>query len=162
LPPPNHPIRQRHVMLDPETRKRLEAEAERLEKRAARLHENSAQLMRTRYPASAKRYSRGAEVAAQQAADLRALLAHASELEAENAAGRTALERSNREREHELGAAIDERDAAQEAISQAYYLIVGRSPEWSNLFGYEQALADIEDAQSILREVGKTALGRVP
>jgi hypothetical protein len=32
---------------------------------------------------------------------------------------------------------IDERDRAEEALSQAYFLITGRSPEWSNLFGYD-------------------------
>lgn len=63
------------------------------------------------------------------------------------------------EHEREIGKLIDERDAAEEALSQAYYLIVGRSPEWSNLFGYKEALADIDDAQSILRETAKTARG---
>lgn len=47
---------------------------------------------------------------------------------------------------------IDERDKAQEALSQAYYLITGRSPEWSNTFGYAEALEDIDDAQKILRQ----------
>ena len=46
---------------------------------------------------------------------------------------------------------IDERDAAQEALSQAYYLITGRSPEWSNHFGYAEALEEIDDAQRLLR-----------
>jgi hypothetical protein len=59
--------------------------------------------------------------------------------------------------DYDLGEVIDERDEAIEAVSQAYYLIVGRSPEWSNLFGVKQALEDIDDAQSILRETGRTA-----
>lgn len=46
---------------------------------------------------------------------------------------------------------IDERDSAEQAISQAYYLIKGESPQWSNLFGYEQALEDIDDAQKCFR-----------
>lgn len=61
--------------------------------------------------------------------------------------------------ERSIGQLIDERDAAEEALSQAYFLIVGHSPEWSNLFGYKEALADIDDAQSILRETAKTARG---
>lgn len=44
-----------------------------------------------------------------------------------------------------------ERDAAEEALSQAYYLITGKSPEWSNLFGHVQALEEIDDAQKALR-----------
>jgi hypothetical protein len=46
---------------------------------------------------------------------------------------------------------IGERDDAEEAISQAYFLIKGESPEWSNLFGYEQALEEIDFAQKALR-----------
>lgn len=46
---------------------------------------------------------------------------------------------------------INERDVAEEAFSQAYYLITGKSPEWSNLFGYDRALEDIDDAQKCLR-----------
>lgn len=42
---------------------------------------------------------------------------------------------------------IDERDAAEEALSQAYFLIKGQSPQWSNNFGHEEALEEIEDAQ---------------
>lgn len=47
---------------------------------------------------------------------------------------------------------VDERDFAEEVISQAYFLITGRSPEWSNLFGYPQALDEIDDAQRLLRQ----------
>jgi len=47
---------------------------------------------------------------------------------------------------------IDERDAAEEALSQAYYLITGSSPHWSNRFGYKEALEDIDDAQQLLRK----------
>jgi chromosome segregation ATPase len=46
---------------------------------------------------------------------------------------------------------IDERDRAEETLSQAYFLITGRSPEWSNLFGYDEALEDIDDTQKCLR-----------
>jgi hypothetical protein len=51
-----------------------------------------------------------------------------------------------------LGETIGQREAAEEAISQAYFLMIGRSPEWSNKFGFTDALEDIEDAQSSLRQ----------
>jgi hypothetical protein len=47
---------------------------------------------------------------------------------------------------------IDERDAAEQALSQAYYLVTGRSPEWSNMFGHKEALDEIEDTLIILRK----------
>lgn len=47
---------------------------------------------------------------------------------------------------------INERDNAEEAISQAYYLITGKSPEWSNLFGHAEALEEIDKAQTLLRQ----------
>lgn len=49
------------------------------------------------------------------------------------------------------GRTIDQRDTAEEAVSQAYYLVTGRSPEWSSVFGYSQALEEIEDACASLR-----------
>ena len=52
---------------------------------------------------------------------------------------------------------IDERDKAEEFGSHLYYLITGRSPEWSNLFGYDQATEDVDDAQRTLRECLKQA-----
>lgn len=48
-------------------------------------------------------------------------------------------------------AIIDERDLAEHAFSQAYYLITGKSPEWSNHFGYAEAIEEINDAQKLLR-----------
>jgi hypothetical protein len=58
------------------------------------------------------------------------------------------------ERAH--GETIDQRDAAEEALSQAYYLITGRSPEWSNVFGYSEALEEIDDAQRLLRQATRS------
>jgi prophage DNA circulation protein len=52
---------------------------------------------------------------------------------------------------------IDERDAAEDALSQAYYLIKGASPQWSNLFGYQQALEDVDDFQKCVRAELKTS-----
>lgn len=51
---------------------------------------------------------------------------------------------------------IDERDAAEEAVSDIYYRITGRSPEWSNLFGFEQAIDEIQDAFDLVRAVAKS------
>lgn len=51
---------------------------------------------------------------------------------------------------------IDEREEAAEAMSQAYYLVIGKSPEWSNVFGYKQALEEIDIAQRMLREAIKS------
>lgn len=41
--------------------------------------------------------------------------------------------------------AIDERDAAQEALARAYYLVTGQVAEWSNAFSYDDALREIEN-----------------
>lgn len=50
---------------------------------------------------------------------------------------------------------IDEQDAAEEALSQAYFFVIGRSPEWSNLFGHKQALEEIGDAIYLLKRAAK-------
>ena len=47
---------------------------------------------------------------------------------------------------------VQEREDAEESLSQAYFLITGRSPEWSNLFGHAEALEEIDDAQTTLRK----------
>lgn len=60
--------------------------------------------------------------------------------------------------DHQLGEVIDERDAAEESLSQAYYLVTGRSPEWSNLFGHTEALSEIEEAVSTLKAAARAAL----
>lgn len=44
-----------------------------------------------------------------------------------------------------------ERDDAEEALSQAFYLVTGRSPEWSNSFGFTEALQEIEDSVNVLK-----------
>lgn len=53
--------------------------------------------------------------------------------------------------EHKFEQVIDERDKAEEAISQAYYLVIGQSPQWSNKFGHDQALDEIDNACGLLR-----------
>lgn len=47
--------------------------------------------------------------------------------------------------------AVTERDDAAQAFSQAYYLVTGNSPKWSETFGYTEALEDIKDACILLR-----------
>jgi hypothetical protein len=59
---------------------------------------------------------------------------------------------SYEQHEKEMLEVIDQRDKAEESLSQAYYLITGRSPEWSNLFGHDEALEEIDDAQTALRK----------
>jgi len=56
-----------------------------------------------------------------------------------------------------VGKLIDERDNAENALSQAYYLVTGHSPEWSNLFGHAEALEEIEEACEVLRESARSA-----
>lgn len=50
---------------------------------------------------------------------------------------------------------IDERDEAEEQISQIYYLITGKSPEWSNNFGFKDAEDEIMDAVNSLKAAVK-------
>lgn len=40
---------------------------------------------------------------------------------------------------------------ADEALSQMYYLVTGRSPAWSQEFGYAEATQEVDDAQRLLR-----------
>ena len=65
---------------------------------------------------------------------------------------RLGIDDLSRDHEAELAAkekehlqTIDERDKAEDALSQAYCLVTGSSPEWSNLFGYDQAIEDIKN-----------------
>ena len=41
---------------------------------------------------------------------------------------------------------IDERDALHEALSDAYRAVCGREPQWSNLFGLNDAVDDMREA----------------
>ena len=79
----------------------------------------------------------------------------------EAVAERDALEAQMAKDDVALGEVIDERDDAEETLSQAFYLITGRSPEWSNLFGHAEALEEVDDAQTILRESLKQAESKV-
>lgn len=54
-----------------------------------------------------------------------------------------------------LESVIIERDEAQQAISQIYYIVFGRSAEWSNTYGIDQAVQDITDAVNALKQHAK-------
>ena len=43
---------------------------------------------------------------------------------------------------------IDERDAAEAALSDAYRAVCGKEPAWSNLFGYQDAIEEIREASA--------------
>lgn len=49
--------------------------------------------------------------------------------------------------EQALEQVITERDEAEEAAGDFYHAITGKSPEWSNVFGYKEALEEIEAAK---------------
>ena len=51
---------------------------------------------------------------------------------------------------------IDARDAAEDALSQAFKVITGQYPEWSNMFGYKDALDEIEALRADDTEVALT------
>lgn len=53
--------------------------------------------------------------------------------------------------EAEILKVIEERDAAEEALAQAYFLVMGHSAEWSNIFGHAEALEEIGDAVNALK-----------
>jgi hypothetical protein len=54
---------------------------------------------------------------------------------------------------------IAERDAAEDALSAAFALVTGREPEWSNLFGYPEALAEMREATTVPRPASLEAAG---
>lgn len=46
----------------------------------------------------------------------------------------------------EIDRLIDERDQAEDAMNEAYLLVVGHAPQWNNAFGYGDALEEMRDA----------------
>lgn len=60
------------------------------------------------------------------------------------------------ELERSLDQAIRERDLSEECLSQMFYVVTGRSPEWSNRFGYPQALEDVGDVMAALKVAAKS------
>lgn len=70
------------------------------------------------------------------------------------------IEKLEAKHEKECLTLIDERDAAEQSLSQAYYLTIGHSPEWSNNFGHQHALQDIGDAVALLKDAAKSAIER--
>ena len=65
----------------------------------------------------------------------------------------TGPERATKEQARER--TIIERDEAQEFAGDAYYVVTGHSPEWSNNFGYEAALQEIKDCVSVLKQAAR-------
>jgi hypothetical protein len=57
---------------------------------------------------------------------------------------------------------IDERDAAEECLSQMYYIVTGNSPHWSNLFGHKEALEDVADVVSVLKQKSRPIVTAFP
>jgi hypothetical protein len=64
-----------------------------------------------------------------------------------------------RKSDRALTQTVGERDAAEECLSQMYYLVTGHSPEWSNKFGHADALEDVGDVIAALKEAAKLGLG---
>lgn len=50
-----------------------------------------------------------------------------------------------------LKTTVVERDEAQEAVSQIYFIVFGEAAEWSNEFGIEKAVECITDAVNALK-----------
>jgi hypothetical protein len=46
---------------------------------------------------------------------------------------------------------LRERDDAEQSLSQAYFLVLGRSPEWTSAWRHQECLDEIKDACTILR-----------
>lgn len=51
------------------------------------------------------------------------------------------------------GKLIDERDSAEAALGDMYEKVLGYKPEWSNFYGYADAVDDVEEMISVLRVV---------
>lgn len=55
---------------------------------------------------------------------------------------------------------IDERDAAESALSDAYRAVCGREPEWSNNFGYADAVREMGEATTPAAPADVVAMDR--
>ncbi|WP_372395239.1 hypothetical protein ABMY26_07160 (plasmid) [Azospirillum sp. HJ39] len=105
------------------------------------------------------------ELAQSQARQIEAQRAEIERLKAENAAlgvrhgiakarattAEAALAAMTSERDKEEAVAlelIDQRDAAENALGKLFAMVTGRPPEWSNLFGYSEAMDECEEALS--------------
>lgn len=47
---------------------------------------------------------------------------------------------------------LDDRNRIEQDLSQAYYLVTGKSPAWSDTFGRREALEEIKDTLTVLRK----------
>jgi hypothetical protein len=50
---------------------------------------------------------------------------------------------------------ICERDDAQECLSNVYFMMTGRSPEWSNKFGYKECLEELTEVRQLFGDAAK-------
>ncbi|WP_394817783.1 hypothetical protein [Enterobacter cloacae] len=54
---------------------------------------------------------------------------------------------------------IEERDSAEKALADMYEAAMGERPEWSNLFGYTEAIDDVAQHVNFLDLAACTAKG---
>lgn len=59
--------------------------------------------------------------------------------------------------EREAEKLIQERDDAEQFGSQLYYIVTGRSPEWSNFFGHKEATEEVQGTVAILKKALREA-----
>ena len=58
-------------------------------------------------------------------------------------------------------ATIDQRDAAEDCIGDIYAMFTGRAPEWSNLFGYSDAVEELAAFKSPAKSpASESGIGR--
>lgn len=63
------------------------------------------------------------------------------------------------ELEHDETQLIKERDSAEKALADMYEAAMGERPEWSNLFGYAEAIDDVVQHVNFLDLAACTAKG---
>lgn len=61
------------------------------------------------------------------------------------------------EEEREMLKLIDERDAAEDAVGDIYAAVTGNQAEWSNLFGYSEAINEVHEVMQDLRSQSSKA-----
>lgn len=71
-------------------------------------------------------------------------IAETNRLNAELTARIEPMDRRIAELEHSETQLINERDYAESALNDAYKAVMGQAPEWSNWFGFENAIDEIE------------------
>lgn len=62
----------------------------------------------------------------------------------------------NRHDVEQFDRVVEKVDDAEQTLSQMYYLVMGRSPQWSKTFGHQAALSDVKDAMALLRAAARS------